>query len=149
MQVTSEISSRTQRLLHETRERSVGNLLVFNVSGSVLFQSPPSDPYLPASANKILRPIKTITFQRDCSDGELCNVLDCEIDGNYAYCALGRAGIGIVDISSVAGAYVLAIIDTPGMALGITLRTELPSMNRQMLVGDSRCGVRLYGRLGE
>jgi hypothetical protein len=41
----------------------------------------------------------------------------------------------------------VALLDTPGMAQGIELRGAVA--DRQLCIGDSRSGMRLYGRSGE
>jgi hypothetical protein len=41
----------------------------------------------------------------------------------------------------------VASVDTPGMAQGLVMRGV--GTGRQLAVGDSRAGMRLYGRSGE
>jgi len=68
-----------------------------------------------------------------------------EIHGEDAYCALGRGGIGIVSLFNPASPVLYKILDTPGVAAGIVFRPD--GLNDvQMVVGDARAGMRLYGR---
>lgn len=122
----------------------LGNLLVFDVSYSILFESPSqaSAPYL--ESTPFLTPILTASrrFPRDAHDGLLQNVIDVEIEGSILYCAMGRAGVALVDISEPTNPRLCSVIETPGMALGIAFRTV--GSHRQMIIGDSRCGIRVY-----
>lgn len=70
--------------------------------------------------------------------------------GDELCCALGRARVATLDISRNLGTFNLipiACLDTPGMAQGLALRGA--GSGRQLLVGDSRSGMRLYGRVQE
>jgi len=71
-----------------------------------------------------------------------------EVDGDFLYCALARGGVAVRDISRPMGAALnlqqLVILETPGLAQGVAFRGA--GSGRQMLVGDSRAGMRLYGR---
>ena len=74
--------------------------------------------------------------------------MDVELDGNFAYCALGRGGVAIVDILDPKVPFIVEILETSGVAEGITFRTD-ENGKRQMVVGDIHSGLRLYGRPGE
>ena len=83
---------------------------------------------------------------KDPHDGQRTNLIDLELDGDWLYCALGRAGLGIVDVSqppTTSPPVLCAVLDTPGLALGIAIRT-LAGGQKQVVVGDSRGGVRVY-----
>lgn len=82
------------------------------------------------------------------ADGFGCNCTDVEIDGDFAYCALGRGGVGIVDISDPLAPFLACVIDTPGVAIGLAIRVDSAG-HHQLVVGDTRCGLRLYGKTGE
>jgi hypothetical protein len=122
-----------------------GRLLVFNVTWR-LISHPASCPYL--GNNQFLSPVATLTFPPDPYDGHLPNVIDLGIDDvndSFLYCALTRGGVAVVDIADPTSPNflnVVEILDTPGLALGIDFRTV--SSGEQMIVGDSRCGIRLY-----
>jgi hypothetical protein len=87
-----------------------------------------------------------LKFPSDPYDGMRTNCLDLELDGNYLYCALGRAGVGVVDISNWKTPTLCKIVDTPGVVEGIAARTVGTPPRKQMIVSDSRCGVRIYGQ---
>lgn len=127
-----------------------GSLLVYDVSASVLFAEaavPPGSPYLP-TRTPVLTSTATVNFDPDPYDGIRPDVVDIAIEGDYAYCALSRAGVGVVDISNPFNPVLITVLDTPGLAQGLALRRD--SLNRpQLLVGDSRAGIRLYGIPGE
>ena len=125
----------------------------------MLFAPAVTSPYLtigcaqaqPPNCTPILRvlsgPGASFEFPADVVDGRRPNLLDIEIDGDVLYCALGRAGVAWIDISRPAGALnmaLLASLETPGLAQGLAFRGE--GETRQLLVGDSRAGLRLYGR---
>jgi hypothetical protein len=118
-----------------------GRLLVFDIS-SLQYTPTATIPYL--GANHILAPVAPdLVFPKDPYDGFLPNVIDMYIEGDFLYCALARAGVAIVNIADPQNPVLCDIMDTPGLALGLTFRT-LPSGARQMIVGDSRCGIRVY-----
>lgn len=75
------------------------------------------------------------------------NCIDLELDGDLLYCALGRAGLGVVDIGNPTDPVLIHLIDTPGLVEGIAKRRI--NNRDQFVVGDTRCGMRLYGRVGE
>jgi hypothetical protein len=81
-------------------------------------------------------------FPKDPYDGHLPNVIDMEIEGDYLYCALARGGVAVVDISDPVDPHLCNILPTPGLAMGVAFRTV--AGNPQMIVGDSRCGMRVY-----
>lgn len=122
----------------------LGKLLVFDVSSSKIFPAAPPGPYLPG--NSVLRLDAMLDFPKDPYDGWRANVIDLAVDGNFLYCALGRGGMGIVDITNPLSPFLCAVLDTPGLVLGLGLRTVGTPTNpvKQLIVGDSRCGVRLY-----
>lgn len=127
-----------------------GSMLVYDVSPSVLFAEAPvpqGSPYLP-TRTPVVTPSAAIVFAQDPYDGVRGNVVDIVIDGDYAYCALARAGVAVVDISNPVVPVLLTVLDTPGLAQGIALRQDANGQH-QMLVGDSRAGMRLYGRPGQ
>jgi len=127
-----------------------GRRLTYDVSWSALFiPAPPglTDPYRPINGthHPHLMPTSVIEFPTNPYDGRRPNCVDIEIDGEDAYCALGRGGIGIVDLSIPASPMLHTILDTPGVAQGIVFRPD--GLNDvQMVVGDARAGMRLYGR---
>jgi hypothetical protein len=129
----------------------LGRLLVFEVSGSELFPGAIS-PYLPLinnpTTNKFLPLAGSLTFPTDPSDLMNTNCIDLELDGNYLYCSLGRIGIGIVDVTTPPSPSLSAVIDTPGIAEGLAMRKD-EFNHDQLVVGDTRGGMRLYGRPGE
>jgi len=127
-----------------------GRVLVFDISGDRLYTpTPPTTgtPYLPT--HPILSPIPSasITFPKDPRDGYVPNCVDIEIEGNYAYCALTRGGVGIVDITDPTAPTIHKVIDTPGIVQGIAFHRPSAGVV-QMVVGDSRAGLRLYGASG-
>ncbi len=127
-----------------------GQLLVFDVSANAVYP-PPTQPYLPASAGLLLTPLTVQPapgLLNDPADGYGVNFSDIEIDNDIAYVAMARGGVGLFDITTPASASLVAVMDTPGLAMGIAFRTD-SNGHRQMLVADSRCGIRLYGRHGE
>ena len=128
---------------------ALGRLVVFDVSADQLFPAA-SSPYLPidGTPTPLLEPVASITFPPDPYDGLLTNCIDLEIDGNTAYCAIARGGLAIVDVSVPTAPQLSAVLDTPGIALGVAVRTN-EAGERQLVLGDSRCGVRLYRRPGE
>jgi len=79
-----------------------------------------------------------------------------EIDANNLYCATVRDGVHLLEIGPAIPTGpgplpTFARLDTPGMATGIAFRRP-DLLNRhadQMLVGDSRAGLRLYCRIGQ
>lgn len=135
----------------------LGRVFIIDVSGDVLFPAAPA-PYRSPTCTPNCTPILNVLsgagnsfeFSQDVVDGRRPNLLDLEIDGDELYCALGRAGIAVLDISRNLGTFQLipiACLDTPGLAQGLALRGA--GSGRQLLVGDSRSGMRLYGRVQE
>ncbi len=127
-----------------------GRLLTYDVSWSALFDpAPPGlmDPYRPINGthHTFLSPTSVIDFPTNPYDGRRPNCVDVEIDGEDAYCALGRGGIAILDLFDPASPMLHTLLDTPGVAQGIVFRPD--GLNDvQMVVGDARAGMRLYGR---
>jgi hypothetical protein len=121
----------------------MGKLMVFDVTGSSLLP-PPSTPYLtsPGVGSPILSPVIEIPLPRDPFDGKLANCIDLEVIGDYLYCALGRLGLGIVNIQDPAHPVLVEVLDTPGLVLGVSKRTVGGAT--QLIVGDTRGGLRLY-----
>lgn len=125
----------------------LGSILVFDVSYDQLFPAAtapyinPNDP----EGNPILERVGGLLFPVDPYDGHRANCVDLELDGDILYCALGNQGVGIVDVSVATDPALLAVIDTPGIVMGLALRTvgTSPSV-RQLVVGDSLCGIRVY-----
>jgi hypothetical protein len=120
-----------------------GKLLVFKVNFADLFD-PTKSPY---HASDALLPQAIYRFPGDPSDSLAANCIDLELDGDLLYCALGRAGLGIVDVSLPEDPVLVYLIDTPGLVEGLARRTI--NGKDQLVVGDTRCGMRLYGRPGE
>lgn len=117
-------------------------LLVFDVSYDQLF---------PAATNvygQRLLPIGCTCFPVNPWDNQRDNLLDIELDGSFAYCALGRGGLGVVKILDPFHPRIKDIVDTPGLVEGIAMRTD-PNGFRQLLAGDVNGGLHLFGRLGE
>ncbi|MBI5364459.1 MAG: hypothetical protein HZA53_14875 [Planctomycetes bacterium] len=129
----------------------LGKLFVYDISsgpGDPLSMATIPDPAVAYRGNyPVLAPVATISFPADAGDGFDINLTDIEIDGDFAYCALARAGLGVVDISNPLEPQVQLILDTPGLALGLAVRSK-PGGEKQLVVGDSVCGVRIYGRTG-
>ncbi|MBI5362664.1 MAG: hypothetical protein HZA53_05760 [Planctomycetes bacterium] len=132
-----------------------GRLLVYDISGGTSSTTnklyPPAlTPYRDATGSGqstvTLRPTNSYEFPKDPTDGYHGNFLDIEIDGDWAYCALGRGGVAVFNISdpTVASLHPTVILDTPGLALGLAFRVDAAG-NKQLIVGDSLCGMRLYG----
>jgi hypothetical protein len=126
-----------------------GRLNIFDVSEGALFPAASGPPYN-NGVNVPLRPLCTVSFPKDPYDGYRPNVISLAINGDYLYCALARGGVGIVDISeqptSSTPPPIVAVLDTPGLDLGLTFRTFTAGQQSvtQMIVGDSRCGIRVY-----
>ena len=131
----------------------LGRIWVFKVDGSELFPSPPSNSppgptttYL-GSNTPILEPLDVLEMPRDPCDGVQANCIDLEIVGNYLYCALARLGVAVIDISTPDSPQLVHVMDTPGLALGLSVRTigQGPTAVTQLIVGDARCGgARVY-----
>lgn len=124
----------------------LGRVIVFDVS-LLTTALPASSPYL--LNHNFIDPVQhppsppvEVYLPKDPYDGAPPNVIDLAIEGNYLYCALGRGGVAIIDITDPEAPVLIQVMDTPGLALGLTLRT-VPD-GRQLIVGDSRGGVRLY-----
>jgi hypothetical protein len=121
-----------------------GSLYAFDVTGDKVFpKAPANKPYLPTS--KVLLPVSMLVFPNDPYDGLRANCIDLELDGVYLYCALGRAGVGIVDVTDALHPQLCAVLDTPGIVEGLAIRivgTSPP--HKQVIVCDSRCGFEVY-----
>ena len=135
----------------------IGEIHAIDVSGDILFSPAATVPYRPIGCQpSACTPVLTteaspgsrFQFPRDLIDGYRPNCVDIEIDGDVLYCALARAGVALIDISRPMGAPLnlqpLVILETPGLAQGVAFRST--GAGRQIVVGDSRAGMRLYGR---
>jgi hypothetical protein len=129
----------------------LGRIWVFKVDGGEILPPPPlnqpptaTGTYL--ATTPVLAPANVLELPRDPFDGIQANCIDLEIVGNYLYCALGRLGVGIVDLSTLDDPQLIDVMDTPGMVLGLSTRTVVTGTGpaTQLIVGDSRCGVRIY-----
>jgi hypothetical protein len=120
-----------------------GRLIVFDLS-ELQTVLPATLPYY-GNNHFIISAIPDLVFPKDPYDGHPANVTDLALDKdtNFLYCALGRAGVAIVDVSDPLNPVLIEILDTPGLALGVTIR-KLPNGDKQLVVGDSRCGIRVY-----
>lgn len=143
----------------------LGRVLVYDVSWDRLRPSgapPLAMPNLPGDPPGTVRPLleaHTVhTLVQDPFDGRRPNCVDLAVDpatgSNTLYCATARGGIHVLEIQNVVAGTVgyptYTVIDTPGVATGLALRMRgLGSMDDQLLVGDSRAGVRLYRRMGQ
>lgn len=110
--------------------------------------TPASTPYLPpgGAGTPILLPEAMLDFDLlldQAQDDFGINCVDLEIEGDFAYCALARAGVAIVDISDPLAPTLVTVLETPGVAMGVHFRTDTLG-NRQLVVADEICGVRLY-----
>ena len=126
----------------------LGKLLVYDLTMTLQSPATPiNGPYLPS--NPLLTPVAVLPFPVDASDGFNVNCTDVELDesANWAYCALCRGGVAIVNIMDPVNPLIQAIIDTPGIAAGLALRKNQNGVE-QLLVGDGVGGMRLYGRTG-
>ena len=134
-----------------------GRVYVFDVSASQIFPAVQL-PYLPYSSTPpqpppsapILTPMRTITFMPEPADGLAPNCVDIEIDEEFAYVALAKGGVAILDLSvdpALASPTLVDVMDTPGVAVGVTFRRIL-GVATHLVVGDTRCGMRLYGKSG-
>ena len=138
---TSEIDGRTYAFAADMG----GRLLVFDVSGDVMFPAP-EDPSLPTSG---LAPVSVWTCPLNPFDGFRDNVINVAVDPPDVYLATGRRGLTVLEFtpSSLALHEIEASpVLTPGLALGLVLRRVGTSTT--LVVGDSRGGLRLYGRAG-
>ncbi len=135
----------------------LGRVFTLDVSGDVLFTPAATTPYRSSNCIPNCTPVLSVLtgaseellLASDPVDGRPANVLDLELDGNDLYLALGRGGIAVLDVSRPGGVLDLSLracIDTPGLAQGLALRGT--GAGRQLIVGDSRAGMRLYGRTG-
>lgn len=80
--------------------------------------------------------------------------MDTGTGASTLYCATARGGIHVLEIHNPVmgtnGYPTYVVLDTPGIASGVGLRPRgAGAADDQLLVGDSRCGVRLYGRFGQ
>ncbi len=135
----------------------IGEVHAIDISGDTLFLPAASTPYRPvgctgSGCTPVLvtesAPGSRFQFPRDLIDGYRPNGVDIEVDGDFLYCALARGGVAVLDISRPSGAPLniqpFVILDTPGLAQGVAFRGT--GVSRQLIVGDSRAGLRLYGR---
>ncbi|MBK7641746.1 MAG: hypothetical protein IPJ19_01635 [Planctomycetes bacterium] len=129
----------------------LGRLYVFDVSGTALLPAPPANtPYLNAAFGGVdqdfLYAKATIPCPVDPYDGQAAGCIDMEIVGNYLYCALGRTGVGVFDLTHPEMPILSEVLDTPGLALGLSVRSVMSGSStvQQLIVGDTMCGVRIY-----
>lgn len=126
----------------------------FDVSATQLIDDAPTDPTDPATA---LAPVFSWHTPPDAYDGERANVTDLEIETEsgapIVILANARRGIAVLEVdTSVATPAGIELreaegspIDTPGITSGlVSFRHNGVAW---FAVGDSRCGIRLYGRL--
>jgi hypothetical protein len=135
---------------------AAGRILVFDVTGTTIYPGA-TTPYRPMGGtwNAVLRPVATLVFPRDPVDGYGSTVADIQLDpdADYAYVGLGRGGVAIVDVSlnpltQVPRLILSNIIDTPGVTTGLTIRQNEVGL-KQLIVSDTRGGMRLLSRPGE
>jgi LVIVD repeat len=122
-----------------------GRLLVFDVSADKLFP-PPGDPSDPTTG---LSPFAVWTCPLNPFDGFRDNVINVAVDPPRVYLATGRRGLTILDFDPTTHALQEiqpSPVPTPGLVLGLILRRVGSSTT--LVVGDSRAGLRLYGRPG-
>lgn len=130
-----------------------GTLWVHDISGGApgtnQLYPPASNPYRrdpqAGPSTPTLRPVGHLAFPHDPMDGSYVNFVDIEIDGDWAYCATGRGGVFVVNISNPTNPTTDVVLDTPGLALGVAVRVDAAG-NKQLVVGDSLCGMRLYSQ---
>lgn len=136
----------------------LGRVIAYDVSWDKLKPSStppivlPGEP--PSSTKPLLVPHTVHAFAEDPFDGRRPNCVDVVIEGDALYAATARGGVHVLEINppvaGAAGYPTYAVLDTPGIATGMALRSRLPGpMDDQLYVGDSRCGVRLYARTGQ
>jgi hypothetical protein len=123
-----------------------GKISVFDVSGKKLLPLPPHPYVAPVVQPLFLDPIIELGLPSDPYDGGPANCIDLEIVGNFMYCALGRLGVGIVDITQPTNPVLIDVMDTPGLVLGLSTRIVPNGTGTatQLIVGDSHCGPRIY-----
>jgi hypothetical protein len=136
----------------------LGRVMIYDVSWDKLEPvSNPPNP-LPGFPTKRLLDLHRVhRFPVDPFDGRRPNCNDLEIDQEMLYCATARGGVHLLEIGSIPAASqtplnlpTFAFLDTPGLATGVTVRftDPLDRLKDQLLVGDNRCGLRIYSRLG-
>ncbi len=126
----------------------------FDVSATQLVDAAPTDPSDPATA---IAPAFSWYAPPDVYDGERANVTDLEVDAEsgppIVILANARRGIAVLEVdTSVANAAGIELreapespIDTPGITSGLVSFRHAGVT--WVAVGDSRCGIRMYGRL--
>jgi len=139
---TREIDGRTYAFTADMG----GRLIVFDVSGDVLFPAP-DDPTQPTSS---LAPVSVWTCPVNAFDGFRDNVINVAVDPPHVYLATGRRGLTVLEFST-ADRSLHEIPDspvlTPGLALGSIVRHAGASTT--LVVGDSRAGLRLLDRAAQ
>jgi|GEM_PF-6384088 len=130
-----------------------GAVHAFDVSAGILVDAAPEDPTDPETA---LEPAASWYGPPEPYDGERANVTDLELDFDtdparpVIVLANARRGLAVLDIVATGSSIALiesdeSPIDTPGVASGvIPIRKDGRTW---FAVGDSRCGVRVYGRV--
>jgi len=112
-------------------------------------RSRPAGDFDVAPSNAWVRRVLSCFLESVVSGATKLNAMRwMEVDGDFLYCALARGGVAVLDISRPSGAPLniqpFVILDTPGLAQGVAFRGT--GVSRQLIVGDSRAGLRLYGR---
>jgi len=118
-------------------------LYVFDVSGSELY-GPLQNPSAPVTdPSNALTPIAILPFPPNPYDGLRDTGVDVAVEGNFLYVALGRGGVGIVNISNPGNPTHHSVrLETPGLAEGVSIHPVNGSP--ALFVGDTRAGMRVY-----
>ena len=123
---------------------------------------------MPAPGNgsqPLLFPGRIHRFPAGAVDGWRSNCTDLELDLEILYCAAVRDGVYLLEVgpsmpalaphtvppsAPLEGLPVYGVLDTAGMATGITVRRPSASNRQlgQLLVGDNRAGLLVLGRSG-
>ncbi|MBL8861265.1 MAG: hypothetical protein JNK02_04555, partial [Planctomycetes bacterium] len=144
----------------------LGRVLVYDVSWDRLKPAAGSGftpmPSPGDGSQPLLFPGRIHRFVASPVDGWRPNCTDLEIDEHVLYCATVRDGVQLLEIgpgmpslsappqAPAEGLPVYGVLDTAGMATGLALRRP-SALNRQMdqlLVGDNRAGLLVFGRTG-
>jgi hypothetical protein len=135
---TATIAGRTYALVADLG----GRLLVFDVSGDVLFPAP-ANPSQPSTA---LGTLSSWTCPLSAFDGYREDAIDVEVELPHAYLATGRRGVTVLDVgTNILQPHEIGAspILTPGLAEGVVLRKV--DGQSTLIVGDARAGLRLLG----
>ncbi len=135
----------------------LGRVLVYDVSWDKLQPpAPVTNPLPGTTGGEVLLALHAShSFRPDPYDGLRPNCTDVEIDQGILYCATVRGGVHLLEIHApppvdAQELPTFGFLDTPGVATGIVIRHTEPlnPLTDQMLVGDNRCGLRIYSRIG-